>query len=387
VWQVSLAKEGSTPGKENKQHKSFIDQEHPHVKMHCLLNDSVMLLHFNEPMHLQKFKFTDTLINASAENNLTKYQLKISKELPFNLEILAAQDCAGNALPITSCTIATSQKANLDDIKITEILFDAYPNESDFLELHNTRDFPINLDNLLLIRKSNHEDDWKEVLSLFGPGHCIPAHQTLVLHPKPNQLGSTYSYHAIEQIFEHPMLALPLEGGLIEIRDSMNLLIDSASFSEKLHFELLVQTKGISLERQQLFPNTIGEKNWFSSATEASPGIFTNKEKTNSGKGLTASSPAFSPNMDGHLDFIEFKLSTPHTTLWAKPMIINHHGQVIKQIEPMMMNQNHHSFSWTGINDQGTLCPPGIYVAVLQTQDTNSERAVYRCSFALLQSE
>jgi hypothetical protein len=387
VWQISLSKDGSTPGKENTQNNSYTDKENPHLNMYCLLNDSVLLLHFNEPMHLQKFRFSDTLIKVNAENNLSKCQLTISKELPFTLEIIDAQDCAGNPLPPTTCLIAATQQASANDIKITEILFDAYPNESDFIELQNTKDYPIYLDNLLLVRKNDGEVDWKEVISLNGPGHCLAAHQTLALHPKPNQLKNTYSYHSSENIFEHPMLSLPLEGGLIEIRDSMNLLIDSASFSEKLHFELLVQTKGISLERQQLFLNSIGDKNWYSSATGASPGIFTNKEKNNTGKGLTATPTAFSPNMDGYLDYIEFNLTPPNTNLWAKPMIVNHHGQVIKQIEPLLMNQNYHSFNWTGTDEQGNLCKPGIYVAILQTQDSMNQREVYRCSFAILQSK
>ncbi len=392
IWQASLSKLGSTPGRKNSMLKKVEDVTAPHLKMSCL-KDSMVLLTFSEDIDSAqidiRWKNGSNLISPNYfGDNLYKLRIRAdSNGFPQALQIWAVQDCAGNKMPPEQITIEPSVLAQPDDIVFTEVLFDSYPNQTDFVELHNTHVKPISLDNLILIRKSIEEPEWKEVISLSGPGNCLAAGKTIALHANPTQLSKNYSTSYLPAILQHPMLSLTDEGGVIELRDSNNACIDSLYFSKDLHFELLVQTEGISLERLHLFPMDKGNSNWFSSAQIATPGLYIEKANPLLKEAFTATPPVFSPNLDGHNDYITFNLKNINETAWARLNILNHQGQLVYESEPNLIGQNHASLRWTGLNRFGQLSEAGMYFAVLEMQDKNGERDVYRCSFAIAASK
>ncbi len=392
IWQASLSKLGSTPGRKNSVLKKVDDLTAPHLKMSCL-KDSMVLLTFSEDIDSAqidiRWKNGSNLISPSYfENNLQKLSVDARNfNLPQDLQIWAAQDCAGNKMPPEQIAIEPSVFAQPGDIVFTEILFDSYPNQTDFLELHNTNVKPINLDNLILIRKSIDAPEWKEVISLNGPGNCLSPNKTLAFHENPIQLSKNYSTSYLPAILQHPMLSLTDEGGIVELRDSNNFCLDSLYFSNDLHFELLVQTEGISLERLHLFPMDKGNSNWFSSAQMATPGLYFEKTNPLLKEAFTATPQVFSPNLDGYNDFVTFNLKDIKETAWARLNILNHQGQLVYESEPNLIGQNHASLRWTGLNRFGQISEAGIYFAVLEMQDKNGHRDIYRCSFAIAASK
>jgi len=392
IWQASLSKKGSTPGRKNSVLKKVVDLTVPHLKMSCL-KDSLVLLTFSEDIDSAqidiRWKNGSYPISPSYfEKNLQKLSVDARNlNLPQDLQIWAAQDCAGNKMPPAQINIESSVFAQPSDILFTEVLFDSYPNQTDFVELHNTNVKPVSLDNLILIRKSVDEADWKEVISLNGPGNCLAPGKTIALHENPMELSKNYSANFLPAILQHPMLSLTDEGGIIELRDSNNLCIDSLYFSNDLHFELLVQTEGISLERLHLFPLDKGNSNWFSSAQMATPGLYFEKANPLLKAAFTATPQVFSPNLDGYKDFVTFNLNNIKETAWARLNILNHEGQLVYESEPNLIGQNHASLRWTGLNRFGQLSEAGIYFAVLEMQDKNGHRDIYRCSFAIAASK
>jgi hypothetical protein len=205
----------------------------------------------------------------------------------------------------------------------------------------------------------------------------------LALHAQPDALASSYPSHYLPAIIEHPMLSLPDEGGIVELRDSNATCIDSMAFSDDFHFELLVQTEGISLERLRLFPPQDGPTNWFSSAALASPGLYFEKQQVEGNSVFSANPQVFSPNLDGYNDYIEFTLQQVPITSWAKLTIIDYEGQIEYESAPQMIGQTQGVFRWTGINKFGKVSRAGLYIAILETQDNSGNRNQFRCGFGL----
>jgi hypothetical protein len=388
IWHPSLSKKGSTPGKKNSVLKRVDDFSEPHLKISCL-KDSLVILTFSESIDSSQiiFRWKDdpNLISPNYfEGNLHKLKIVSShSNYPQILQIISATDCAKNKMDPQQISLEPSVTAAKGDLLFTEVLFNSYPNQTDFIELHNTNEKPVSLDNLILIRKSVDEANWKEAISLNGPGNCLAGRNTLAIHDNPIELSKNYSVSYLPAILQHPMLALTDEGGIIELRDSNNTCFDSIYYSDELHFELLVQTEGISLERLRLFPLEWGKENWFSSPQMATPGIYREKASTLSKEIFTASPQVFSPNLDGYNDYIAFNLQEAKETTWAKLSILNHEGQLVYESQPNLIGQNYASLRWTGINIFGQLSQAGLYIAVLETQDKTGQREIFRCSFGI----
>ena len=174
--------------------------------------------------------------------------------------------------------------------------------------------------------------------------------------------------------------SLPNAGGNLYLINRLAEEIDGIHYDPSQHFELLENTRGVSLERLQ--SNKIPKTDAiFSSASStagfATPG-YKNSQSVNKNNGLRfdVSPDPISPNNDGHNDRlnISYSLENPMTSL--RISIYNSSGYLIKELLPSQLASSEGMIYWNGISMNAKVPPTGIYILFFEAFDITGN--VYR---------
>ena len=166
-------------------------------------------------------------------------------------------------------------------------------------------------------------------------------------------------------------------------------VIDQLTYTEKMHFPLLKNIEGISLERSKLksLANEVGN---LRSATMASGGATPgyqnsqNSEEQKTKDDFALVSKTFSPDNDGFEDLFELNYRSSVPGDIATINIFNDQGTLIKKLVTNYTLNTEGTLVWDGLNDYNQMSPVGIYI--LQAEIFNLEGKVKRSrkSFALV---
>jgi hypothetical protein len=56
---------------------------------------------------------------------------------------------------------------------------------------------------------------------------------------------------------------------------------------------------------------------------------------------------------------------------------------MVKEFEPLLSGRELSEIRWDGLAQNNEIVSPGLYQAVLKTQNEKGERKTYRCTFAV----
>ena len=282
---------------------------------------------------------------------------------PYQLAILNVEDENGNAIiPIAEPFIVTVFP-NIGDLAISEILSDPYSGGTDFVEIYNKSDNFINL-NGLIISNINKEEEKKidqDIELLPDEYICFTEDKEFLI--------STYPTHDVDQIIEVDLPSFNNDSGNVSLSHSSASTdyIDQFDYDEGLHFELLDDTEGVSLERISFTADTQSEDNWHSASTTAglaTPGIAnSNSLPTEVTDGeFELVEKVFSPNSDGDNDFliINYKLDKPGYV--ANVKVFDDEGFEIDQIVSNGLLATEGLITWNGTTSEGSISQIGLYI-------------------------
>ena len=286
---------------------------------------------------------------------------------PYQLAILNVEDENGNAIiPIAEPFIVTVFP-NIGDLAISEILSDPYSGGTDFVEIYNKSDNFINL-NGLIISNINKEEEKKiaqDIELLPGEYICFTEDKEFLI--------STYPKHDVDQIIEVDLPSFNNDSGNVSLSHSSASTdyIDQFDYDEGLHFELLDDTEGVSLERISFTADTQSEDNWHSASTPAglaTPGIAnSNSLPTEVTDGeFELVEKVFSPNSDGDNDFliINYKLDKPGYV--ANVKVFDDEGFEIDQIVSNGLLATEGLITWNGTTSEGSISQIGLYIIIAE---------------------
>jgi len=154
--------------------------------------------------------------------------------------------------------------------------------------------------------------------------------------------------------------------------------IDQFNYSDKMHFALLSNTEGVSLERSlfSLAANTPG--NFRSAAAAvgfATPGYQNSQflEGVAGANEINLSSATLSPDNDGFEDALTL-LYHWQTPGWiANVLIFTEQGQMVRNLIKNQTMGTEGAWVWDGLNDQAERVPIGIYILKIQVFNTNGQ--------------
>ncbi len=327
------------------------------------------------------------VIRESSDSSIV--HLQFATDFPdaenLSLSVSGIKDINGNTMHDTTLNFSYYiPKTN--DIAINEILFNTYPDGTDFVELYNRAEYPVDLTNLQLAKRDADNPDSLIQISLLSEENKLfePATYLAFTTSKEGVLRFYMSQNE-EHIYEIPdMPTYSDDMGTVVLLYKDTTIIDEFSYNENMHFPLLDDNEGVSLERVNYDKPTQDDSNWHSAselvgfATPAYQNSQYNDGSNATDEPVNISPHVFSPDNDGFDDYanINFKFDTPDNV--ASIYIFDAKGRIIKKLAESLLLSTEGTIVWNGTEENGRLAPAGTYLVYFKVFDASGNVKVYK---------
>jgi hypothetical protein len=283
----------------------------------------------------------------------------------YTLTVSGTEDCSGNTTS-SSRVFVLPETAAPGDVIINELLFDPQSGGTDFVEVYNNSAKVLDLDGWKL---ANWDDDTiSNLKTLTGPFLLLPG-EFAVISKDSDYVKREYPF-AATGVYLQPD-ALPTysnDSGTVYLITPLDEVSDRFAYDEDMHFPLLEETKGVTLERLSYSRETSDRDNWHSAAESqhfGTPG-YQNSQFTEEmmGGDVVLTPATFSPDNDGLDDVVtlNYTMDTPGAV--ATVSVFDQAGRRVRVIAENELLGIEGTLSWDGITDDRTLARVGIYVVV-----------------------
>jgi hypothetical protein len=395
-WKESEALIGGTPGKQNSVFGLEIENEVYFGKAHIADSTTIEVALNGEIDQDISTIMTSTsppfIINWE-ESNWVQNTLQLKCESSFkNDEVYQMTlhnllSCEGRLIDEKNFVFAYPKEADPGDVLINEILFNAYSGAHDFIEIINRSDKFIDLKEW---RIHELEDDvLVEDSRLFESTHLLAPGEIQAFSKDVADLALHYLASKREQLFEvsdFPNFS-DEEGKVVLVNDEF-ITIDSLAYNEDMHFQLLDDVNGVSLERINSNGFETGKSQWASAsknAQYATPGYRNSQfwSGQHSEFGISIHQPFFTPNNDGDKDQLIIQYQLAKGGWQAKVSIFDKRGVLVKNIAKNTWVESEGLFKWDGLNNNDEITSVGIYLVYFEAFNNMGDRKVFKAACVL----
>ncbi len=396
-WKASMSALGGTPGLISSVTGTYMDYEKP-VLLRASLVDSVHLsIFFSEKMDEVNI-LNPLMYNIVVPGQFSLYpdsviatddQFAYLLRLPFIVaehiyEIntnYGLKDCPGNELDNSQeVRFAIPQVIDSGDVVINEILFNSQSGGSDFVELYNLSNKVLDIFHWRIAEAPyNDFSSVQPNKSISERSHLFFPNEYLTLSVNSSDIRQRYDNPGIR-----PFLSVSnfpdfnSADGAVIIYDSLGNILDLFNYSEKMHFPLLIEKKGVSLERLSPEMKTDEVSNWHSGSSSsgfATPGYKNSVGWTNAEiqDGLSIDPSVFSPDNDGYNDLLFIRLSQSDKQGIAQILVFDLYGHLIRELSTQAILGDEHLVIWDGLTDNGEVATIGTYIIYAEIFNVNGE--------------
>ena len=388
-WSASTDPSGGTPGRINTINAP--NALEPSVARVSMLGDQIVLLWFDQQMDRESLN--DPLKYLVAEldvhpvevvcNPVENSSLELLFECHFEegavytLTLNDLESCSGQPIaPDTQVRFGIPNEINAGDILINEILFDPVSPGVDYVELYNPSEKTFDLSELKLgVIKEVFPNPTDTVLITEDSRLMLPHSYALL-----STDGYTVSqqYHCAMEGFVD-MASFPSyanSGGIALLMSRRGVTVDQMAYSEQMHYPLLKETKGVSLERVSWEVPSDQADNWHSAAEAVgfgTPGyrnsMMAEQPDAQVENPITAAPQVFSPDGDGFGDHCLFTYQLESSGCTMNAYVFSADGQLVRHLVRGELVPDQGSFVWNGLDSRGSRVPIGIYVVVTEVFD------------------
>lgn len=384
-WRASTKWFGGTPGTQNSIFGSNPDNSSPVIVEAFALNDSTVQITFNENTFLGTITLDNGInITTIVAVNGKTYSLNLSTKLAFQttytVTATGISDCVGNTGNSTF-SFSLPEQGNVGDIVINEVLFNPFTGGSDFVEIYNNSTKYINLQNWELANFDNDSISNRKIISSMP--YVLMPKQFLVLTKDAANIKQEYINAKQDRMLQ--MSTLPAYNnseGHVYLMNNLNQAVDNFKYNEKMHFALLNDFKGVSLERIDYNRLTSDNTNWHSAAEDAgyaTPGYensqYQNVEITDE---ISISPETFSPDNDGIDDVVNISYQFAKAGYVANIVLYDAKGRLIKNLLLNELLGTKGTFSWDGINENNEKAGIGIYIIYFEVFQLNGDTKKFK---------
>lgn len=240
------------------------------------------------------------------------------------------------------------------EIVFNEILFRPFDDGSDFVELYN------NSGNILQLSSVKIANRKKEIML---PSYKLYPNAYVVLCSNKDAVCAFYQCKSDTLFVETDLPSMPNDSGYLALLSEDGLVLDSLLYESSMHQALVINNKGVSLER--INQNSSSWTSASYSVGYATPGYknsqFTDFDYANPDTIEWTSSELFSPDNDGNNDVLYVYYKTKVGT-YANVWVYHSSGYPVKQLCKNELLSSSGTILWDGRNESGKLCSIGIYV-------------------------
>ncbi|NUM31086.1 MAG: lamin tail domain-containing protein [Bacteroidetes bacterium] len=375
-FKASVNPEGGTPGKTNSVKAFNPDFTKPYIIDFYVKNNLKVVITMSEIVdsfsafdiynyNLNINTIEQIFVNQNKIEILLKNNLKSPEN--YNLTIKKIHDCSMNFLRDTSINFTLPELPQFGELIINEILFNPVSGGSDYIEIYNISDKTLWLKNLYLFNYNfdGNPDNFTLIDTL---GKYVLPREYKVFSTNKDWVCNYYKHNDKSAFINLPEMPLMNDDfGHIGISNNMNIVIDEVDYNQSMHFELLTEYEGVSLEKINTKISSAEISNWTSAAATygfGTPGLenshVINLEKTSAF--LTVLPEMFSPDDDGNNDIVSITLKSENTQGMATVKIFDANGfEIIKLVNNVPVG-NTQTWFWDGLNEEGKKCAIGIYI-------------------------
>ncbi|MCC9137068.1 lamin tail domain-containing protein [Pontibacter silvestris] len=393
-WAASVDPRGGTPAQANSVATSNPDNTAPVLLSTVAIAPDRLLLHFNEPLdsvqaaNVTHYKIDPavSIINVEVQAPLfTEITLQLSEQLQerrqYTLVATGLTDCTGNLSGALEATFALPSAPEPGDVVINEVLFNPRPNGADFVELVNRSDKYIDMKNWQLANISN--DSIADMRSVATANYVLEPGQYVLLTSSPENVKMNYPAARKEVFLSMSSLpSYPDAAGAVVVLQPDGLAADRFSYDEDMHFELIDDVNGVSLERIRPEGATTAS-NFHSAASTvgyATPGYRNSQSQENiqAQQKFQVAPKVFSPDADGYEDFTTINYSSSQAGLVANITIFDTQGREVRKLARNELLASDGFFQWDGLRQDGTKAAIGYYLLYIELFDLNGQMSVYK---------
>jgi hypothetical protein len=256
------------------------------------------------------------------------------------------------------------------DVVISEIMFNEPTNSAEYLEIFNNskQDIPVSE---LRLGRFNGEDELSGVLVITADSDLkLPSKTYAVISRNPEILFQFHDVCADAVLITMSNLpTLSNTSGRYVLTRKDSTFIDEIYYNSSMHFALLVETKGISLERLNFEKSGTEADNWHSASKTS--GYATPGCPNSQGFSTIETDQIFqlypsliSPDHDGKDDILTLSYNLETAGFTGNIRIFNSNGRMVKHLVKSELLGTKGTYFWDGLSEQNTKLPGGIYIVV-----------------------
>lgn len=386
-WTASTDPQGGTPGAQNSVFAIVPDTQAPALlAAQVLAPDQVRLL-FNEPMDVATLaagSYTldpPVAVNAVVVENPLAVRLDLAAALVvgqlYTVSVTNVQDCPGNAIgAANSAQLALPEAPAAGDVVINELLYDPRTGGSDFVELYNRSSKTLSLADLVLANETDGQIGSPLPVST-QPVLLLPGQYVVLTEDLPYLLNA-YPQTVAERALQTDLPSYNNGEGVVVLLAAGGDTLERFAYDDDLHFELLNDLEGVSLERVDPARPAEDRTNWHSAAELAgwaTPGFLNSQysEAPRPTADLTIEPAIFSPDNDGFQDLLTVSYRFEQPGFTGTLTVFDLAGRPVRELLNNALLGVEGAVSWDGIRDDGSKARIGPYVLVLEAYDLQGE--------------
>lgn len=375
------------------------DREAPKIANCTLLDSKTLILTFDEAIDESSIHNTSSYAVKGSEllpaivqfdslvpNQITlTYNNEFSGGKIYTLQVNGIFDLYGNICSNVESVFFLLENPEPQDIVVNELLFNPYPDGSDFVEILNKSEKFINLKGLWISNSSSNKSVvfTEDQIMRKGDYVCVT-----------NDAVDIVNHYYVPDTIQFYELSLPSfsdENGNVSLyyRNNANtrIVVDSFDYNKSMHSGFISDDEGISLERKNPSAETNDRFNWNSCSTlfgGATPGYINSiyRENDQNNKGIKIVKGIFSPDQDGYCDELEIEYSFEDSGYLLTADIYDSKGRFIHSLINNETLGNTGLITWDGLAGDFKV-PIGIYILNFTVTSENGIVVRGREAFAL----
>ncbi len=382
-WIASVSSLGGTPGEVNSVNDDSPDIEAPSILSIFVPNASSIQLNFSEPVDeasvlTSEFTFTNgivlseiQLLNSPLTSILISVEPSMAGGTIYEFSATGIEDCWGNTNEIPlSGFFALPEFAELGDLIINEILSNPFDVGNDYIEIYNKSDKNISLRGWKLA--SEVDGFLAQLSNISNFDYLLYPGEFALLTSSASGVSAYYPNSRVDRfIVMEDFPSYSNSAGVVYLLDPLDQESDKVVYDDDMHYALLDDLNGVSLERLDYNRPSSDRGNWHS-ASEAegygTPG-YENSQVAVAGLGessLSIEPEVFSPDNDGFQDvsLISYKFDNPGYT--GTFSVYDDQGRLVRRLANNELLGTSGTFTWDGVDDQSRKAAIGIYVIVAE---------------------
>lgn len=400
-WRGSNDVLGGTPSAQNSVFDDTPDTEGPSLVSIEILGAQTVQVNMSEALDAGAISASNVVlepsldvvsasVDAPSNSALTvSFGTPIDTGIVYTLTITGIADCEGNLQGSDSVeTFLLPFTADSGDFVINEVLFNPYTGGSDYVELVNVTDRPLNLKGWQLANFDD-EDGVSSLRTIIDQNYAVEAGGYVLITEDTADVMMNYIQHGIDNFIEVDLPSYNNDSGTVYLLRIDSIVAESFSYTEDMHFPLLDDVDGVSLERLDVSRPVNDMGNWHSAAQTVgfgTPGLPNSQLFiTGQADGEVSLEPEiFSPyDFDGFNDLLNiyYKFDSPGYVGTIR--IYDSNGRPIRDLVTNELLATEGTYTWDGTKDTGEKARIGMYIILFEAFSDQGNKSVHKLSTVL----